>query len=226
MCNITCIIFGTKYLRGRDIKGKKVLEIGSMDVNGSLRSFVESRNPEQYIGVDLSQGKGVDFVCDAEKLLDIFEPDSFDIVISTELLEHVKNWKQVIHNIKTVCKPGGIILVTTRSLGFPYHEYPFDFWRYETQDLLKIFSDCSMEVLEKDTLAPGVFMKAEKPFNFSEIDLLNFELYSIIAGKRIENISDQNLKSWYFRRLNFKMLLKKRILIVLSTLSRLFRLNV
>jgi len=46
-------------------------------------------------------------------------------VISTELLGHVQNWRLVVNNMKNVLKHGGY---ATRSHGFPYHAYPYDFW--------------------------------------------------------------------------------------------------
>ncbi len=37
MCNKSCIDFGEKALKKIKIKDKKVLEVGSYDVNGSFR---------------------------------------------------------------------------------------------------------------------------------------------------------------------------------------------
>ena len=42
MCNMACITFGAKALRPAEIEGKRVLEIGSIDVNGTLRPVIES----------------------------------------------------------------------------------------------------------------------------------------------------------------------------------------
>jgi SAM-dependent methyltransferase len=203
MCNVNCILFGARNLRGEEICEKKILEVGSRDVSGSLRSFVLSRKPERYIGIDIVDGPGVDLTCDAENLLAKFEEESFDIVISTELLEHVRNWRKVIHNIKDVCKPGGIILITTRSVGFPYHGWPYDFWRYEPEDMEKIFSDCEIQALEKDPQC-GVFLKVRKPHNFEHKDLSGIELYSIVSNRRTSEIRDEDLRSCHFRKLVWK----------------------
>ena len=207
MCNVNCIVFGAINLNEEEIEGKNILEVGSYDINGGLRPIVESWKPAKYVGVDIEKGPGVDVVCNAEELLDKFEKNSFDIVISTELLEHVKDWRKAISNIKNICKPNGIILITTRSYGFGYHAYPYDFWRYELEDMEKIFSDCEILVLEKDP-AKGVFIKVKKPNNFIENDLSNYELYSIVANKRVKQIADNDFRSLYFRRLVLREKLK------------------
>ena len=217
MCNINCIIFGAKNLTKEEIKGKRVLEVGAYDVNGSLRPLVESWEPSEYIGVDIEMGPGVDIICDAENLVEKFGEESFDIVISTELLEHVKNWKKVVSNIKRVCKRGGIILITTRSKGFPYHPFPYDFWRYELEDFKEIFSDLEILSLEKDNIkSPGVFIKARKPQNFKERDLSDYKLYSIITNKRMKEITEKDFYNFYF----FKLSLKNKIKEFLKKLAR------
>ena len=113
MCNMTGLIFGTRNLYDDEIRDKMVLEVGSRVVLGSLRPFIESRHPDKYVGIDIVDGTGVDVICDAERLLDRFQVGSFDVVVSTELLEHVRDWKKAISNIKHVCRSGGIILITT-----------------------------------------------------------------------------------------------------------------
>ena len=55
MCSKTCISFGMRNLTLSEVRGKKIIEIGSLDVNGSLRSYIESLNPEKYIGIDMKE---------------------------------------------------------------------------------------------------------------------------------------------------------------------------
>ena len=182
-----------------EVRGKKVLEVGALDVNGSIRPLIESYSPKEYIGVDLVNGKGVDIVCPAEKLLEKFEPESFDFLISTEMLEHVNDWRTVIHNFKTLVKPDGLLLLTTRSIGFPYHGYPYDFWRFQQEDMQNIFSDCRLIKSEKDPQL-GVFAKIIKPLGFIENDLSNYQLYSIITGKREKENSKPVIEAFLKRR--------------------------
>jgi SAM-dependent methyltransferase len=203
MCHPSCIDFGKKYLKEEYFKDKTVIEVGAYDVNGSLRSVVESFGPRKYIGVDLHMGPGVNQICKVEDLVKTFGKNSFDALICTELLEHVRDWKRVIHNLKQIVKPEGMLLITTRSVGFGYHGYPFDFWRYEISDFQKIFCDFEIHVLERDYEAPGIFLLAKKPLSFVEKVPAVLNLYSIVLEKRSSTLV-LNLNWWIL-----KMLMKR-----------------
>src|SRR5437868_12867636 len=150
MCSPYVLAFGADNLSEAEIKGKRVLEVGSRNVNGSLREHVESFHPAEYIGVDLELASGVDKKLNAEHLVKEFGEKSFDVVISTEMLEHAVNWKAIISNMKQVLKPGGALLITTRSEGFPFHEYPVDAWRFSVDDMKAIFADMEDVKVEPD----------------------------------------------------------------------------
>ncbi len=184
MCNSACIEFGRESLTRADVEGKMVIEVGARDVNGTLRPFAEAHQPARYLGVDLEAGNGVDEICNVYDLAKRFGPESFDVVISTEMIEHVQDWRKAFSQIKTILRPGGIVLITTRSIGFPYHDYPFDYWRYELDDMKAIFADMRIESLEPDPLSPGVLIKARKPDEFSEKDLNAHALYSMVTNGR------------------------------------------
>jgi SAM-dependent methyltransferase len=196
--HFSCLLFVTCNLNREEILGKSIIEVGARDYNGSVRPFVESLHPKEYIGVDYESGRGVDVTCDVVALKDTFGKERFDVVISTEMLEHVRHWKAAVHNLKAVCKKDGILLLTTRSQGFPYHGYPYDFWRFECDDMRHIFSDFIMKTLSKDS-EMGVFMKCVKPFDFQENDLSDQELYSIVLNHKAKTIMDSDLKWLYFK---------------------------
>lgn len=206
MCHNSCLEFGKLNLKVEDVNGQSVLEVGSQDINGSLRPFIEAMNPSSYIGVDIQAGPGVDEICESDALIERFGPDKFDLLICTEALEHIKNWKETISNFKNVLKPDGILLITTRSIGFAYHSAPFDFWRYQVSDMQVIFSDFIIEVLEKDTEHSGVFLKARKPKLFEEQSLEGYQLYSILKRKRISQITEADIKKidLYYNQLEVK----------------------
>ena len=207
MCNDACIEFAAGQLHKDDVEDKRVLEVGARDVNGSVRSLVEALGPAAYLGVDLEGGPGVDAVCRAEDLVRSYGPESFDLVISTEMLEHVRNWRTVISNLKRVIAPGGVLLLTTRSKGFGFHGYPFDFWRYEMTDMEVLFSDFSIEALIPDRCHPGVLFKGRKPKQFQERDLSGHSLYSMMTGGRAVAIHNRDIVLFRARYLARRMAL-------------------
>ncbi|HVJ20066.1 MAG TPA: methyltransferase domain-containing protein [Polyangiaceae bacterium] len=193
MCSPACIQFAERALRREEVAGAAVIEVGAVDVNGSVRSFVTSLSPSRYLGVDLAQGPGVDEICDASSLVARYGEKSFDVVISTEMLEHVREWRAVVSNMKRLLKPGGVLLLTTRSQGFPYHGYPYDFWRYSLDDMRVIFGDLEIEALEIDPLEPGVFIKARRSSGFVERSLSSHALFSMITRERTLDVSDRTV---------------------------------
>jgi SAM-dependent methyltransferase len=189
MCHPSCLAYGARVLTPSTIAGRDVLEVGAYDVNGTLRPFVRSLHPRSYVGVDMSSGPGVDRVLDAVDLVRELGTESFDVVITTEMLEHVRDWHTVISNLKRVVRPGGHLLVTTRSAGFPRHDYPGDFWRYEVDDMRRIFGDMSVLSLESDPEAPGVFLFVQRPQRFVE-RTPRIALLSMVTGRRTTYLRD------------------------------------
>ena len=179
MCHAACLDFGARQLTPAEVDGREVLEVGALDVNGSLRGVVQAMQPRRYLGVDLRPGPGVDEICDACDLLARFGEASFDLVVCTEMLEHVRRWREAVHNLKGVLRPGGVLLLTTRSRGFPRHDFPEDCWRFELADCVRIFADLEILTLESDREAPGVLLKALKPGNFREVDLADYAVEAV-----------------------------------------------
>ncbi len=142
---------------------------------------------------EIAGALGVDWVC-----VDM-EHGHLDF---REVMEHVQHWRPAISNLKRLVKPNGVLLITTRSRGFPYHGYPYDFWRYEVQDMRAIFSDMTIDVLETDPVSPGVFIKVHKPATFVERELDSIDLYSIVAHRRCREVTSAQI---YVRRIRHKV---------------------
>jgi SAM-dependent methyltransferase len=227
MANISGIVFGAKNLDKTEINGKRVIEVGCCDFNGSIRPLIESWQPSEYIGVDILEHPSVDIICSVEKLEERFGKESFDVVISTEMIEHVRNWKLAISNLKNVCKPGGSILITTRSYGYPCHGYPNDFWRFEIDDMKQIFSDCEILSLEGDYQMPGVFIKVKKGFAFTEKNLDDCCLYSMVTNQREKEIEDSDLTNPYYKKLGMREKIKSLkdgfLKVAGETVSKIFK---
>ncbi len=204
MCNADCITFGAMNLTTKDVEGKRILEVGSCNVNGSLKTLLSHLQPAVYTGVDICEGPGVDRVCEVGDLAKEFGNESFDIVISTEMIEHVRDWKTAITNIKAVLSPGGKLILTTRSKGFSYHGFPYDFWRFEIEDMKAIFPDFEILNLIKDDTSPGVLLAATKR-GTAPVNLADIALYSVVLSRIAPEVSDRDIAVFRFKRAIFIM---------------------
>jgi SAM-dependent methyltransferase len=116
-------IYGPDFYAQKKVK---VIEIGSQDVNGSLRSTCPSTF--EYVGVDFVQGKGVDVILDDPYTLP-FETASVDIVLSSSCFEHSEMFWLLFLEILRILKPRGLFYLNVPSNG-DFHRWPVDCWRF------------------------------------------------------------------------------------------------
>jgi SAM-dependent methyltransferase len=142
------------------LAGKTALEVGSRNVNGSVRQFFDGT----YVGVDMAEGDGVDVVARADRLP--FNDASFEVVVSTEMLEHDPFFWLSMQEMGRVLAPGGMLLVTARGIGYPHHEFPSDYWRFTVDALEHLFRYAGLDpvevVADPSLRHPGVFGAATK----------------------------------------------------------------
>lgn len=86
-----------------------------------------------YIGIDMRDGPEVDQVASGHY---IPRPDfSFGVVVSTEMLEHDNRFWLSLAEMHRVLQPGGTIILTTRGIEYPRHDYPSDYYRFTAEGL-------------------------------------------------------------------------------------------
>jgi SAM-dependent methyltransferase len=160
-------IFATRTLAEADVKDKRVVEVGAYDYNGSPRDALTAMGPASYLGTDAQDGPGVDLVCPAERLPAVLGDGFADVVASFEMLEHAEDWRGAVTGIAQILAPGGLLLLTTRSPGFPYHPHPGDHWRFTVDQMDGIAEALGLDVVrlepDPDWNCPGVFLLARKP---------------------------------------------------------------
>lgn len=104
----------------------KIVEVGSQDVNGSIRQFAAKRH--EYVGLDFVEGKGVDVILtDPYKLP--FPNNSVDIVVTSSCFEHSEFFWLLFNECQRILKPDGLLYLNAPSNG-PFHRYPVDCWRF------------------------------------------------------------------------------------------------
>jgi SAM-dependent methyltransferase len=119
--------FFSTYLSEPRLNGEHVvLDVGSQDVNGSLRSVTPAHC--RYIGVDFAAGAGVDVVLQDPYRLP-FPDGSVDAVVSSSCFEHIEFFWLMFIEVLRVLKPHGLFYLNAPSNG-DYHRYPVDCWRF------------------------------------------------------------------------------------------------
>jgi SAM-dependent methyltransferase len=113
MVNTSGYINGPRAINNEtDLPAKRCgLDLGGADVNGTARSVIP--DVDVWYGLDIAPGPGVDLVADAtddERMRNY--ADLFDVVLCTELLEHVENWRAVLDNAWSVLAPRGTAFFT------------------------------------------------------------------------------------------------------------------
>jgi SAM-dependent methyltransferase len=114
-----------------------VLEVGSRQMSGQ-EGFADIREyfkGHRFIGSDYLDGKGVDMVIDVRKT---GLPDGqFDIVICTEVIEHVDEPKSACQELFRILRNGGYLILTV-PMNVRIHGSPNDYWRFTEQGVGKL----------------------------------------------------------------------------------------
>jgi SAM-dependent methyltransferase len=95
---------------------KKVLDVGSLDINGNNRHLF---NDCLYQGLDIAHGNNVDIV----SLIHEFNAvdQSYDVIISNDCFEHDMFYVESFKNIVRLLKKGGLFLFTCKTEGSAEH---------------------------------------------------------------------------------------------------------
>ncbi|MBI3766624.1 MAG: class I SAM-dependent methyltransferase [Ignavibacteriales bacterium] len=102
-----------------------------LDLGCGNQPYAEFARQEgnQYVGIDLSKDHmPAPNVC-GDSLLLPFRDESFETVLSTQVIEHVVNPFQMMSEVSRVLKPGGYLILTAPQ-AWPLHEEPHDYFRY------------------------------------------------------------------------------------------------
>lgn len=96
------------------------------------------------VDIEARPGVKVDIVADAHDL-SMIESGSFDVVLCTEVLEHLHTPEKAMAELLRVLKPGGLLLLSTRFI-FPLHDAPGDYFRFTKYGLRHLFRE--FEIVE------------------------------------------------------------------------------
>ena len=133
-----------KYAKQHFQPNLKVLEIGPDALPSNYQQIVA--NPAiTWDTVDFPRKFPLTYTLDSEYSFPI-PTDSYDIVLSGQVLEHVRKIWRWMPEVARVCKPGGLV-ITINPVSWPYHEAPVDCWRIYPEGMRALYDDAGLEVM-------------------------------------------------------------------------------
>ena len=139
---------------GKVTKNKKVLDLGC-GTNKYKKYFIQKN---KFIGIDVKTSgreinqKTPDVFYDGKKLP--FNDGNFDLIICTEVLEHVENFELVVSEIFRSLKRNGSAVITMPFITAE-HEIPYDFRRFTSYGIKKEFENMGFMVKKFEKILFG-----------------------------------------------------------------------
>ncbi|MBI5138679.1 MAG: class I SAM-dependent methyltransferase [Candidatus Vogelbacteria bacterium] len=179
------VAYLSKYISG------KTLDFGAG--SAKYKGLIASHTSE-YITFDMVPGNNIDVTGDATDTP--FSNDSFNTVISTQMLEHVEKPWVVVGEIRRILKPGGVCIITAPFM-IPFHADPYDFFRYTKEGLESLFENESFIIEESGCYGKTPSVLAEM-IHFSRFS--HYEMSSLSKLKRkLRNILMRLIKATAYR---------------------------
>ncbi|MFA5234194.1 MAG: class I SAM-dependent methyltransferase [Sulfurimonas sp.] len=125
---------------------KKVLDCGSLDINGNNRYLF---NACEYVGIDVGEGNNVDIISFIHQFN---KPDeTYDTIISTECFEHDMYYEQSLQNICRLLKSKGLFFFTCATIGRPIHGTKTEYTRDSPlTSKIEVWCDYYKNLIESD----------------------------------------------------------------------------
>lgn len=133
-----------RYVRGCFQPGMRVLEIGP-DAHPSHYANSLCRSDLVWHTIDMCDNPSLTYRSIDEYRFPI-QDDAYDIVLSGQVLEHVRQIWVWIKEVARVCKPSGLV-ITINPVSWPYHEAPVDCWRIFPEGMRALYQEAGLEVL-------------------------------------------------------------------------------
>lgn len=148
----------------------------------------------QYFSFDVEQNeeKTVDFLGYIDQPLPptLVQSGPYDLIILTEVLEHVFDLEKCFSNLVELLSPAGKMILTCPFF-FPLHEKPYDFWRMSPFAIEQLCKKFNLEVLEYRRLGSSL------------------ECWGLLNGHLLTHMQYQTPRNWVDR---IKLSLQQRLL--------------
>ena len=124
--------------------------------------FLDRLRFPEYVGLDIRAGVGVDVICNSNALP--YESRRWDVVLCAEMLEHDLKFWRTLEESWRVLSAGGHIIISTRGIRFPQHNYPSDYYRFTKESLQDLLTVIGFNDVRSSEHAPssGIFAIGRK----------------------------------------------------------------
>lgn len=170
--NLLLYLYPLRYMVVRDtltiIKHFNIRTVADYGIGNALyKSKLINSGVESYIGVDIYNGKNVDYLVDEIKNIG----SEFDLVICLDVLQHCDNPIETLKIISTLLADGGLLYVTWPLL-YPICDLK-DYWRWTPDGFQKLCHEANFSILQQ---------KQRGSICLSVISLIIFCLQKMING--------------------------------------------
>ena len=161
------------YKEAAKIISGTVLEIGSgegfgiMELAPKAEHYIAVDKYETFISKELQANNKITFIQTEVPPLKEIEDNSVDFVVTFQVIEHIKDDEQFLHEIHRVLKPGGKVILTTPNIMMSITRSPWHTREYTPEQM--------GEILE------------------SSFD--NFELKGVFGNKKVMDYYNKNKES-------------------------------
>lgn len=130
-------------------------------VNGDLFDYGCGGSPyrslfdhcPRYVRADVTPGPGIDRLLPADGSTSEM-PDSYDVVFSSQVLEHVKTPSNYVAECRRILKTDGWLILTTHGM-WEEHGCPYDFQRWTSRGLEELVESSGFTVVESCKVTTG-----------------------------------------------------------------------
>jgi SAM-dependent methyltransferase len=141
--------------RLRSFDNATILDLGGGD--SPYTQLLEGKHI-RYLSTDIDPAYKASIICIDEAVC--LASSSVDMVLCTQVLEHVDDPKKTVEEIYRILRPSGTVLLSTHG-AYPWHPCPNDYWRWTHQGLRKVFENAGFTDIEVIMLGTSVTSRSQ-----------------------------------------------------------------